>query len=119
PFVVAEPEAVELVKRGHVTKVIVSLVRDLLLPDQFLLPPRQFFIAQSFGRELPDFVEQRRLLRLDLLRIGPKIKQEQSPHESLHLARADKIGQAHFYADAHKKTRTEIAARPADQLQRR
>src|SRR5205085_11894742 len=35
------------------------------------------------------------------------------------LARADKISQAHFFADAHEKPRTEIAARLVDQFQRR
>src|SRR5439155_13201516 len=78
----------------------------------------ELFVGQAFVGQLADFIEQRRFYRLDLLRIGPEIKGEQSRDESLHLAGADKIGQAHLLTNANKKARAEIAACFVDQLER-
>src|SRR3954470_15652579 len=88
-LVMVEAEAVELVERGHVTKRVVALVRDLLLPDQFLFRPRQLFHREPFSRQLLVFLQQSRFHRLNLLRVGPEIKQKQSRNQPLHLARAN------------------------------
>ena len=51
-----------------------------MLPDRFLFRAIQLLFAQTFGRQFPDFVEQRRLHRLDFLRIRPEIKRKQARH---------------------------------------
>ncbi len=39
-FVIGEAKTVKLIERRHVAEGIVALIRDLLLPEQFLLRAR-------------------------------------------------------------------------------
>src|SRR6266480_7710828 len=57
-LVVIEPKSVELIQRALITERIVALVRDFLLPDQFLFRACQFFIRKTITGEFPDLIEQ-------------------------------------------------------------
>ena len=102
-FVKIKAKPVDLVQRALITKSIIALIRDLLLPNQFLFRPRQFFTRQTIVREFVDFIEQRSLHRLNFLRIGTEIKGEQSRHQTLHLVGTYIIGEPHLLTNAYEK----------------
>src|ERR1043166_411380 len=114
----SETKAVKLVERGHIPEGIVALIGDLHLAEQFLLRAGQFVNRQPFRGQFVDLIEQSGLDRFDFCRVCPEIKEKKPGDASLHLAGADGVGGAHLFADADKKTRTQIAARLIDQFKR-
>jgi len=46
-FIVIEAEAVQLIERAVITKSVVALIGDFLLPNQFLFRSRQFFVGNT------------------------------------------------------------------------
>src|SRR5207244_5827891 len=103
PFIKIKAKSVNLVERTLITESIVALVGNILLPNQFLFRPRQFLLRKTIVRELVDFVEQRRLHRLNFLRIGDEKKGEKSRHKTLHLVGPHVIGQPHLLTNAYEK----------------
>ena len=112
-----ETEAVELVECAMVSKSVVALIRDLLLPNQFLFRPRQFLRCKTIICELVNFIEQSGSHWLDFLRIGAEIKRKKSRHQALHLARANVVRQAHLFSNTNEEAGPKIAARFIDQFE--
>src|SRR5436309_8422316 len=100
-----------------ITESVVALVRYLLLADQFLFRPRQFFRSKAVICEFVDLIKQRGFHWLDLLRVGAEVECKESRNQALHLAGADVIGQSHLLTNANKEPRSEIAARLINQFQ--
>src|SRR5213595_1473228 len=94
-----------------ITESVVALIRYLLLADQFLFRPRQFFRSKAVICEFVNLIEQRGFHWLDLLRVGAEIKCKETRHQALHLACADVVGQSHLLTNANEEARTEVAAR--------
>src|SRR4030095_8350504 len=91
---------------------------NFLLADHFGLGAPEFFLRQTFRTEQFGLLQQFLLHRLDFVRGRAAIKSEVTRNQSRKILCTDVISEAELFADAQEQTRTQIAARLLNQLQR-